>query len=119
MVRYGLRLQRGNRKDLDATTDPIVFPTATGKTWQDYINDVRLEITCARAPYLVCRYDTVSGYMIELSQHIGLLDRKLRVVSENTQTEKEWLKWAILPGKENGFKRLETSLCHWQSRVRF
>jgi len=78
-----------------ATTEPIVFPTETGKTWQDYINDVRLEITCGEAPYLVSRYDTVSGYMIEISQRIGLLDRKLRVVSENTQTEKEWLKWAI------------------------
>ena len=78
-----------------STTEPIVFPTATGKTWQDYINDVRLEITCGEAPYLVSRYDTVSGYMIELSQRIGLLDRKLRIVSENTHTEKEWLKWAI------------------------
>ena len=78
-----------------ATTEPILFPSSTGKTWQDYINDVRLEITCGEAPYLVSRYDTVSGYMIELSQRIGLLDRKLRVVSENTQTEKEWLKWAI------------------------
>ena len=78
-----------------ATTEPIVFPTATGKTWQDYINDVRLEITCGEAPYLVSRYDTVTGYMIEISQRIGLLDRKLRVVSENTNTEEEWLKWAI------------------------
>lgn len=78
-----------------STTEPIIFPTATGKTWQDYINDVRLEITCGEAPYLVSRYDTVSGYTIELLQRIGLLDRKLRVVSENTQTEKEWLKWAI------------------------
>lgn len=78
-----------------ATTEPIKFPTATGRTWQDYIMDVRLEITCGEAPYLVSRYDTVSGYMIELSQRIGLLDRKLRIVSENTQTEEEWMKWAI------------------------
>lgn len=78
-----------------ATDEPIKFPTATGRTWQDYINDVRLEITCGEAPYLVSRYDTVSGDMIELSQRIGLLDRKLRVVSENTQTEEEWLKWAV------------------------
>lgn len=78
-----------------ASTEPIKFPTATGRTWQDYIGDVRLEITCGEAPYLVSRYDTVSGYMIELSQRIGLLDRKLRVVGENTQTEEEWLKWAI------------------------
>ena len=80
-------------KTWKATTDLIAFPTATSKTWQDYINDVRIEITCGEAPYLVSRYDTVSGYMIELSQRIGLLDRKLRVVSENTHTEKEWLKW--------------------------
>lgn len=82
-------------KTWTATTEPIVFPTATGKTWQDYINDVRLEITCGEAPYLVSRYDTVNGHMIELSQRIGLLDRKLRIVSENTHTEEEWLKWAI------------------------
>lgn len=78
-----------------ATTESINFPTVTGKTWQDYINDVRLEITCGEAPYLVSRYDTVSGKMIELSQRIGLLDRKLRIVSENTESEEEWLKWAI------------------------
>jgi len=78
-----------------ATTEPIVFPTASGKTWKDYINDIRLEITCGEAPYLVSRYDTVSGEMIELSQRIGILDRKMRVVNENTQTEEEWLKWAI------------------------
>ena len=44
-----------------AATEPIAFPTAAGKTWQDYINDVRLEITCGEAPYLVSRFDTVSG----------------------------------------------------------
>lgn len=82
-------------KTWTATTEPVAFPTATGKTWQDYINNVCLEITCGEAPYLVSRYDAVSGDAIELSQRIGLLDRKLRVVSENTQTEKEWQKWAI------------------------
>ncbi len=78
-----------------ATTEPIEFPTATGKSWEDYIDDVRLEITCGEAPYLVSRYDTVSGCMIELPQRIGLLDRKLRVVGENTQTEEEWIEWAV------------------------
>lgn len=82
-------------KTWEATTEPIVFPTATNRTWHDYINDVRLEITCGEAPFLVSRYDTVSGEMIELPQRIGLLDRKLRVVSENTETEEEWIKWAI------------------------
>ncbi|MFI3330060.1 MAG: restriction endonuclease subunit M [bacterium] len=69
------------------------------KTFIDYINDVRLEITCGEAPYLVSRYDTVSGDMIEIKDRIGLLDRKLRVVNENTSNEEEWLKYAILSYK--------------------
>lgn len=77
-----------------ATTEPILFPTATGKTWQDYINDVRLEITCGEAPYLVSRYDTVTGEAIEIPGRIGLLDRKLRVVSENVDSEQVWYYWA-------------------------
>ena len=81
-------------KTWNATTNPIVFPTVTGKTWQDYINDVRLEITCGEAPYLVSRYDTVTGEEIEISQRIGLLDRKLRVLSENINSEPEWYDWA-------------------------
>lgn len=78
-----------------ASDTPITFPTVMGKTWKDYINDVRLEIACGEAPYLVSRYDTVCGEMIELPQRIGLLDRKLRIVNENVQEEDEWLKWAI------------------------
>lgn len=84
-----------HEKTWTATAEPVQFPSVTGKTWQDYINDVRLEITCGEAPYLVSRYDTVSGDMIELTQRIGLLDRKLRIVSENTESEDEWLSWAI------------------------
>lgn len=82
-------------KSWTATNARIPFPTASGKTWKDYVSDIRLEITCGEAPYLVSRYDTVTGIEIELSQRIGLLDRKLRVVSENTETEEEWLKWTI------------------------
>ena len=62
-----------------ATTDKITFPE--GKTWMDYVRDTRLEITCGEAPYLVSRYDTVSGEPIALNNRIGLLDRKLRVIS--------------------------------------
>lgn len=77
-----------------STSEPIQFPTSTNRTWQDYINDVRLEITCGEAPYLVSRYDTVTGEGIEISQRIGLLDRKLRVLSENVDSEPEWYEWA-------------------------
>lgn len=68
---------------------PITFPE--GKTWFDYVKDIRLEITCGEAPYLVSRYDTVSGEYIPLDRRIGIIDRKLRVVSENTRTSEEWI----------------------------
>lgn len=67
----------------------ITFPE--GKTWKDYVRDNRMEITCGEAPYLVSRYDTTTGEFIPVEQRIGLLDRKLRVVSENTATSGEWL----------------------------
>lgn len=71
---------------------PVVFPR--GKTWRDYVNENRLEITCGEAPYLVSRYDTVTGEPIPVERRIGLLDRKLRVIGENTSTSGEWLKAA-------------------------
>lgn len=72
----------------------VDFPK--GKTWMDYVDSRRLEITCGEAPYLASRYDAATGKLIQpLSQRIGILDRKLRIVDENTNLEEEWLKWAI------------------------
>ena len=81
------------------TVSPIPFPTASGKSWKDYIADIRLEISCGEAPYLTSRYDTVTGESIAIPDRIGLLDRKLRVVSENTAKEKDWVRWAIVAYK--------------------
>jgi predicted RNA-binding Zn-ribbon protein involved in translation (DUF1610 family) len=72
-----------------ANTDKISFPE--GKTWMDYVKEIRMEITCGEAPYLVSRYDTVTGLPIDIERRIGLLDRKLRVVGENTESSKDWL----------------------------
>ena len=76
-----------------ATTDRIAFPTSSGKTWQDYVKDVRLEVSCGEAPYLASRYDTVTGNTIAINERIGLLDRKLRIVNENADNEQEWYAW--------------------------
>lgn len=73
-------------------SDKVSFPE--GRTWKDYVEDIRLEITCGEAPYLTSRYDTVTGDMIPVENRIGLLDRKLRVVTENTDGEEEWSLWA-------------------------
>lgn len=74
------------------TTEKILFPD--GKTWRDYVHDTRLEITCGEAPYLVSRYDTTTGEFIPIERRIGMLDRKLRVVSENCDNSGEWLEMA-------------------------
>lgn len=71
--------------------DKIAFPE--GKTWQDYVKANRMEISCGEAPYLVSRYDTVSGKWIDVGNRIGLLDRKIRVINENIESEQEWMKW--------------------------
>lgn len=76
-----------------ATEGVVEFPN--NKTWQQYVDARRLEISCGEAPYLVSRYNTVTGESIQVKERIGILDRKLRIVSENTQTEEEWLKWTI------------------------
>lgn len=69
------------------------------KVWQDYVKSLRLEISCGEAPYLVSRYDTVTGKNIKISDRIGLLDRKLRVLSENVDLEDEWINWSIIAVK--------------------
>lgn len=69
----------------------VKFPE--NKDWKEYIEDTRLEVSCGEAPYIVSRYDTVSGKVIPIKDRIGLLDRKLRIVTENTETKEEWLEW--------------------------
>ncbi len=67
-----------------------------GRTWKQYVDSRRLEITCGEGPFLVSRYDADTARIIEPpKRRIGLLDRKLRIVNENTDTCDDWLKWAI------------------------
>ncbi len=80
-------------KSWQAVLDPISFPR--DKIWKDYVNARRLEVSCGEAPYLVSRYDTVTGQPIPIAERIGLLDRKLRIVNENAVSDKEWFTWVV------------------------
>ena len=40
------------------------------------------------------RYDPATGEEIPVKNRVGFLDRKLRIVSENTETEEDWIKWS-------------------------
>ena len=76
----------------EATEGNITFPE--GKTWQEYVSMSVIEITCGEAPFLASRYDTVTGEPItDLKKRIGWIDRKLRIVNENTTTQEDWLYW--------------------------
>lgn len=80
-------------KHRETNKEKIYFPD--GKTWKDYVDSRRLEITCGEAPYIVSRYDTTTGDMIPTEDRIGILDRKLRIVNENAVDDAEWIKWTI------------------------
>lgn len=90
--REGVFNTENDDRSWTVNTEPVAFPE--GKSWRDYVRDTRLEITCGEAPYLASRYDTVTGEFIPIERRIGLLDRKLRVVSENCDSTTYWLEAA-------------------------
>lgn len=90
-------VENQEQKTWQVVKDKIIFPE--GRTWQDYVKENRLEISCGEAPYLVSRYDTVTGEWLETNNRIGLLDRKLRIINENVDNEKDWHDWAVVAFK--------------------
>lgn len=64
--------------------------------WQAYIRELKLEITCGEAPFIVSRYNPTAhtGKLIKLEHRVGFLDRKLKVVSKYCHKKDEWLFWA-------------------------
>lgn len=78
-----------------STNEPIAFPKSKGHGWHAYVEALRLEITCGEAPFVCSRYDAVTGDELPVSERVGFLDRKLRVVTEKTKTRKEWVRRAL------------------------
>lgn len=76
-------------KTWKVNANKINFPK--GKSWKAYVRDTRLEMACGEAPYITSRYDSTTGEFIPIQNRIGILDRKLRVISENVHTSGEWL----------------------------
>ena len=53
-----------------------------------------LELACGEGPYIVTRYDSINGDIIPVEKRVGFLDRKLQRIAEQTNTEKEFIKWS-------------------------
>lgn len=49
-----------------------------------------LELTCGEAPFLVSRYDATTGEPIAISERVGILDRKLRMINDLQLNDEEW-----------------------------
>lgn len=72
------------------------FKRITKNNWQEYIQQIWLEITCGEGPFIVSRYDPTAhtGEIISLEKRVGFLDKKLRIISEYCENKKDWLFWA-------------------------
>ena len=73
--------------------DLIVAPY--GNRWQEFVDAKFLEITCGEAPYITSRYNAVTGAPIPFAERVGLLDRKLRVIEQETSTIADRLEFVI------------------------
>ncbi len=66
------------------------------KNWQNYVHELKLEITCGEAPFIVTRYNPTANTdrIIKLDNRVGFLDKKLKVVSKYCKDKDDWIFWA-------------------------
>lgn len=80
---------------VDQINKAVEQSSVNKENWQEYVRELKLEITCGEAPFIVSRYNpTAHGVLIHLDSRVGFLDRKLKVVSRFCQRKDEWLHWA-------------------------
>jgi len=66
------------------------------KNWINYIEELKLEITCGEAPFITGRYNPTAhtGIVITPKNRVGFFDRKLQQVYKYVTSKKEWLEYA-------------------------
>ena len=53
-----------------------------------------LELACGEGPYIVTRYDSITGEIIPIEKRVGFLDRKLQRIAKEVNSEQEFIKWS-------------------------
>jgi len=82
-------------KIVDQMNKTLEIRPPNKKNWQEYVRELKLEITCGEAPFIVSRYNpTAHGTLINLASRVGFLDRKLKIVAKYCHEKKDWLFWA-------------------------
>ena len=91
------RVKKSKEQQSDRVKDmaEVFTPSWVVKKMVDYVDiaiDTRcLELTCGEAPFLVSRYDATTGEPIAISERVGVLDRKLRLVNDQQLSDEDWL----------------------------
>lgn len=57
---------------------------------ETYIKRTWIEITCGEGPYIVTRYNVVTGNFIYLDERVGFLDRKLKRINKECDIKDKW-----------------------------
>ncbi|NYS32518.1 Eco57I restriction-modification methylase domain-containing protein [Streptococcus danieliae] len=73
----------------------VIEAEISGLPLEDYVDIRWLELTCGEAPYMVSRYDAVTGEEIALFDRVGFVDRKLQRISKEVSDEEEFFNLAI------------------------
>lgn len=83
-------------KIVDQINKAVDSPLPDKNNWQEYVRQMKLEITCGEAPFIVSRYNptTYTCKLIKLSNRVGFLDKKMKTVSRFCHEKKEWLFWS-------------------------
>lgn len=82
-------------KQMNEEVDKAIKDNQPNYAWQEYVQMLKLEITCGEAPYIVSRYDPTlsTGKMLPLKKRVGFLDKKLQVIEKNCSEKEDWFFW--------------------------
>ncbi|GAA6112628.1 hypothetical protein AP1H75_02940 [Apilactobacillus apinorum] len=57
---------------------------------EKYVNRLWIEIACGEGPYMTTRYDVENGNIIEISERVGFVDRKLKRINKEVKVKEDW-----------------------------
>ena len=99
VAKHARKQEQRTRSSGEVFTPPWLVDkqvSAVLKEWKDmplkeWVALRWLELACGEAPYIVTRYDSVTGDSIPVPKRVGYLDRKLQRISQEVTTEKEFI----------------------------
>ena len=70
----------------------IVLDEIEDISFESFIASRWLELACGEGPYIVTRYNSITGDIIPVEKRVGFLDRKLQRIAKEVNSEQEFIK---------------------------